>query len=127
LEQEAEQRAKRQLVLEEVADKENIDITAQEAETLLKIYDQSGRKQDRSDAQLRGLIAMYRREKAISRLLELTTDPDPDEETNVEASTTEALASETAIIDSEGQTGETEEPEELVAPTVDEMAASPAL
>jgi len=75
----AEQRIKRQLVLDAVAKEENIVATPEELDALFQLYAQVGQELPRSEAQIRALTASYQREKAISRLLELTTDPDPDE------------------------------------------------
>jgi len=75
----AEQRIKRQLVLDAVAKEENIVATPEEIDALFQLYAQVGQELSRSEAQIRALTASYQREKAISRLLELTTDPDPDE------------------------------------------------
>jgi len=75
----AEQRIKRQLVLDAVVKEENIVATPEEIEALFQLYTQVGQELSRSEAQIRALTASYQREKAISRLLELTTDPDPDE------------------------------------------------
>ncbi len=74
----AEKRMKRQLVLDEVARKEEINVAPEELESLVRAYAQAGQNLPRSDAQNRALASVYRREKAITRLLELTTDPDPD-------------------------------------------------
>jgi len=75
----AEQRIKRQLVLDAVVKEENIVATPEEIEALFQLYTQVGQELSRSEAQIRALTASFQREKAISRLLELTTDPDPDE------------------------------------------------
>ncbi len=76
----AEKRIKRQLVLDEVADKEEINIDPEEIESLFRAYTQAGQNLPRTDAQIRSLTSIYRREKAITCLVELTTDPDPDAE-----------------------------------------------
>ena len=81
----AEQRVKRQLVLDEVAEQEKVAVSAEELETLVRAYTQAGQNIARSEQQLRALAISYRREKAITRLVELTTDPDPDAEVGVEA------------------------------------------
>ena len=81
----AEQRVKRQLVLDEVAEQEKVAVSAEELETLVRAYAQAGQNIARSEQQLRALAISYRREKAITRLVELTTDPDPDAEVGVEA------------------------------------------
>ena len=85
LQPDAEQRVKRQLVLDEVAKQEKIDVPAEELETLARAYAQTGQNIARSEQQLRSLAISYRREKTITRLVELTTDPDPDAEEGAEA------------------------------------------
>ena len=85
LQPDAEQRVKRQLVLDEVAKQEKIDVPAEELETLARAYAQTGQNIARSEQQLRSLAISYRREKTITRLVELTTDPDPDAEEAAEA------------------------------------------
>jgi trigger factor len=77
---EAEQELKRQLVLDAVADKENITVLPEEVDALLQAYAQTGQRIQGTEAQRNALSASYRREKTISRLLELTTDPDPEAE-----------------------------------------------
>jgi trigger factor len=82
LEPDAEQRVKRQLVLDAVADQEKIEVTPEELESVVRAYAQAGQNIARSEQQLRAVIINYRREKAIARLVELTTDPDPDAESD---------------------------------------------
>ncbi|MBO0796546.1 MAG: trigger factor, partial [Ktedonobacteraceae bacterium] len=96
----AESRVKRQLVLEEVARKEAIDVTPEELEALLNAYAQMGQPLPRTEAQVRALAVSYRREKALTRLMELTTDPDPDEESEetAEEQAVEANAEEAARV-----------------------------
>jgi len=81
----AEKRVKRQLVLEEVSQREKITVEPEEIEALLNAYAQMGEHLPHTEDQLRSLAFSYRREKALSRLVELTTDPDPDVEEEVEA------------------------------------------
>ena len=81
----AEQRVKRQLVLDAVAEQEKVEVSAEELETLVRAYTQAGQQITRSEQQLRALAISYRREKAITRLVELTAGPDPDAEVGVEA------------------------------------------
>ncbi len=96
----AEKRAKQQLVLDEVANEEKIEITPEDLEALFNAYAQAGQELPRTEEQIRALAISYRREKAITRLVELTTDPDPDaeedeeleEETSVENAEAAALA-----------------------------------
>jgi trigger factor len=75
----AERRVKRQLVLEEISQKEKITVEPEEIEALLNAYAQMGQELPHSENQLRSLAFSYRREKALSRLVELTTDPDTEE------------------------------------------------
>jgi len=88
----AEKRVKRQLVLEELAQREQISVQVEEIEALYNAYAQMGQELPRTQEQIRSLMLSYRREKALSRLLELTTDPDPDAETEGEESVTNAEA-----------------------------------
>jgi trigger factor len=76
----AEKRVKRQLVLDEVAQQEEINVDSAEIDALLQAYAQAGQNLAGSDAQRQALASALRREKTITRLVELTTDPDPDEE-----------------------------------------------
>lgn len=92
LKPEAEKRAKRQLVLDEIAEKEQITVEPGELESLLRAYEQMGQPLPRTESQIRALALSYRREKAITRLIELTTDPDPDTEMETEAEVTEDAA-----------------------------------
>ena len=133
---EAEKRVKRELVLDAVAKKENIEVLPEELDGLLRLYAQAGQELG-SDAQIRALVVTYRREKAIARLLELTTDPDPDAETvveeNEESSIANAeaavLAGEPVLTDTTNTTGteaevvEIEEPEVPPAPAAGETIA----
>jgi trigger factor len=80
----AEKRVKRTLVLDEVAQKENINIEAEELEQIFRAYAQAGEELPQTEAQIRALAISYRQEKTLSRLVELTTDPDPDAESYVE-------------------------------------------
>jgi trigger factor len=133
---EAEKRVKRELVLDAVAKKENIEVLPEELEGLLRLYVQAGQEVS-SEAQMRALAVTYRREKAIKRLLELTTDPDPDEESaageNEESTIANAeaavLAGEPVLTDTTDTTGtqaevvEIEEPEVPPAPAAGETIA----
>ena len=100
---EAEKQVKRQLVLDEVASEEKIDITPEDLEALFNAYAQAGQELPRTEEQIRALAISYRREKALTRLIELTTDPDPDaeqdeeleEETSVEHAEAAALEADT--------------------------------
>jgi trigger factor len=78
LEPEAEQRVKRQLVLDEVVKKENLTISPEEVEAFFRVYAQMGQNLPRTETQIAAVGRSLLRENAIQRLLELTTDPDPD-------------------------------------------------
>lgn len=54
-------------------------MSADEIEALFSSYAQIGQELPRTENQIRALALSYRREKAITHLLKLTTDPDPDE------------------------------------------------
>lgn len=76
---EAEQRVKRQLVLDEVIKQDELRVTPEEIESLARAYAQMGQALPRTESQLRALAQSLLREKAVSHLVELTTDPDPEE------------------------------------------------
>jgi trigger factor len=107
----AEEQVKRELVLDAVSSKEHIEILPEELNGLLQLYAQAGQELG-SDAQIRALAVTSLREKAIKRLLELTTDPDPDAETPVEENEETAIANaEAAVLAGESvEAGEQGEP-----------------
>jgi len=92
----AEERVKRELVLEEFARQENITVEAPEIEALFNAYEQIGQALPRTQEQIRSLMLSFRREKALSRLIELTTDPDPDEQEDEDAAVLDAAVEESA-------------------------------
>ena len=102
----AEQRIKQQLVLEEIAKQENITVGPEEIESLFSAYEQMGQSLPQTEEQVRSLAVSFRREKTLSRLIELTTDPDPEDE-----ETEEVVAEEEAIANAQAAVlaGETEE------------------
>ena len=112
---EAEKQVKRQLVLDELAREEKIDITPEDLEALFNAYAQAGQEMPRTEDQIRALAISYRREKAITRLVELTTDPDPDaksdEELEEEASVEHAEAAALAGDELSDETETTETPD----------------
>jgi len=135
---EAEKQVKRQLVLDEVAREEQIDITPEDLEALFNAYAQAGQELPRTEEQVRALVISYRREKAITQLVELTTDPDPDaemdeeleEETSVEHAEAAALVghslSDEATPDTtDGVRGEGTANEAATEPVGDEASATP--
>lgn len=79
LKPDAEKRVKQQLVLDEVAKKEDIQVAANEIESILRLYGQMGQELPRTEEQIRSVALSLRREKTILRLLELTIDSDEDE------------------------------------------------
>ena len=89
----AENLIKRLLVLEEIARREDIQVQAEELEMIFNTYAQIGQELPRTEEQIRSLAISYRREKALTHLIELTTDPDPDEESETEE-TEEVVAEE---------------------------------
>ena len=118
----AEKRIKRQLVLEEIARQENITVDPEEIEALFNTYEQVGQPLPKTEEQIRALMLSYRREKTLSRLTELTTDPDPDDEENEEAvEEAEAIANaEAAVLAGESPTVQIEEVQ------AEESVASPS-
>jgi trigger factor len=86
---EAEKRVKQQLVVDEIAKREDVQVSANEIESLLRLYVQMGRELPQTEEELRRIASNMRREKAIVRLLELTTDPDEDEIDSEPAATLE--------------------------------------
>ncbi len=116
LEPEAEKRVKRHLVLDEVIKQEGIQISPDEIEALFQAYAQAGQELPRTDAQIRALAVSYLREKAITRLIELTTDPDPDAESS-EAEESVANAEVAAIAAEVAQAEGEEATQEVTAPS----------
>jgi len=100
----AENRVKRQLVLDEVARTEGISVEPEELEALFNAYTQAGQELPRTENQIRALFISYRREKAITQLVEMTTDPDPDVALEKEASEENAEAAALAGDDAVSET-----------------------
>jgi len=127
IEPDAEKRVRRELVLDAVTNQEKIAVVPEEIEALFQAYAQTGQPLQQTEAQIRAVAVSYRREKALSRLVELTTDPDPTEEIsaadeseatiiNAEAA---ALASDSVVVDSDDD--EVVAAVEAVAPASDSM------
>lgn len=95
---EAEDRVKRQLVLEQLGQAEKITVEPTELEALFNAYEQMGQPLPQTEEQIRSLMLSYRREKTLARLVELTTDPDPDAEDDA---IVEAVDDEAAIANAE--------------------------
>ncbi len=104
IEPDAEKRVKRELVLDQVASQEQISILPEEVEAIFRAYEQAGQPLPRTEAQIRAIVVNYRREKTVTRLVELTTDPDPaeevaEEEISMENAEAAALAGETVNVE----------------------------
>lgn len=80
----AEERVKRQLVLDEVRKKEGVEVSPEEVDLLARIYAQAGQPIAGSEEQLRALVSMLLRDKTLARLVELAAGPEEGEE-SVEA------------------------------------------
>ena len=92
LEPDAEKRVKRQLVLDEVVKEEDITVTPEEVEALFRAYSQMGQNLPRTEGQIRALSQGLLREKAITRLVDLTAGPESSEEEEVSAANAEEAA-----------------------------------
>lgn len=92
IEPQAEERAKQQLVLDEIRKQEKIEVTPEELDVMARVYAQLGQQIPRTESQLRALAESILREKTFERLVELTTDPEPGEEAADEAATQENAA-----------------------------------
>ena len=126
LEPDAEKRVKRQLILDEVIKKEEISVAPEEVEALFRAYTQMGQSLPQTEGQIRALAQSLLREKAITRLVELTTEPEietSEEESSVETqveSTAAEVVDEDEVVEtqaieehsqpvlSDGETGEVE-------------------
>jgi len=112
LEPDAEKRVKRQLVLDEVIKKEKISVAPEEVEALFRAYTQVGQSLPQTEGQIRALAQSLLHEKAITRLVELTTEPeieDSEAESGVE---TQAESTEAAVLVGEEETVDTQKIEE---------------
>jgi trigger factor len=128
LEPEAEKRVKRQLVLDEVIKKEEISVAPEEVEALFRAYAQIGQNLPQTEGQMRAVAKSLLREKAITRLVELTTEPEAEsgeEEPGVEAqSNAPALAGEEEAADTQkqehtSQPSSSDEGAQFIAPSED--------
>jgi trigger factor len=115
---EAEKSVKRQLVLDEIANRENISVTPEEIEGLFALYSQAGQALPQTEEQIRSLASSYRREKTLQRLTEIVAGPDPesdvevseqaDEEATLKNAEAAALASEATAVEAVSENTETE-------------------
>jgi len=95
LEPDAENRVKRQLVLDEVIKKEEISVAPEEVNALFSAYAQVGQNLPQTEGQIRALAQSLLREKAVTRLVELAAGPEPEsEESSVANAEAAALAGE---------------------------------
>jgi trigger factor len=134
MEPEAEKRVKRELVVDEVAKQEEIGILPEELEAVFRAYEQAGQPLGRSDAQIRAVAVNLRREKAITRLVELTTKTDngaegveekaeaSEVEASIENAGAAALAGETVKEKTEETEDERREAEVSAVPVTDGSA-----
>ncbi|GCE18526.1 trigger factor [Dictyobacter kobayashii] len=112
----AEERIKRQLVLEQIATDENITVEPAEIEALFNAYEQIGQPLPKTEDQIRSLMLSFRREKTLTRLIELTTDPDPDAESEEAAEDDAAIANaEAAALAGETEATDTDAEESAAA------------
>jgi trigger factor len=120
LEPDAEKRVKRQLVLDEVTKKEEISVSPEEVESLFRAYAQLGQNLPQTEGQIRAIAQSMIREKALSRLIELTTEPEvaSDEEASAE---TPAEPAEAVAVSSEEETGDAQEVEDSSQPADSEV------
>lgn len=85
LEPEARERAKRDLVLDAVADAEHLEASDQEVEGWLQVFAAMGGKRmrlrDLSSGQRANIVNRLRRDKAIARLVEIATENGPEPST----------------------------------------------
>jgi trigger factor len=113
LKPDAERRVRQQLVLDAVAKREDIHVTPEELESIFRFYAQMGQALPQTEDQVRSLAGSLLREKALTRLIELTADPDPDaepaEESALEAVEEGAIAAAIEAGDLEAGIAEIEE------------------
>src|SRR5260370_5468526 len=103
IEPDAKKRVERELVLDQVANQEQISVLPEEVEAFFRAYEQAGQQLQRTEAQIRAIVINYRREKTVTRLVELTTDPEPaekaaEEEISMENAEAGARAGETVNV-----------------------------
>ena len=116
LEPDAEKRVKRQLVLDEVIKKEEITVAPDEVEALFRAYAQMGQSLPQTEAQIRALAQSLLRENAITRLVELTTEPEVETSEEEASGETQADSTETAEVVEEDKGGDTQQIEEHSQP-----------
>ena len=120
LEPEAEKRVQRQLVLDEVIKKEEISVAPEEVESLFRAYAQMGQSLPQTEGQIRALAQSLLREKAITRLVELTTETEIETSEEEAGGKTQAEATETAEVAGEDEVVDAQEIEEHSQPVLSE-------
>jgi trigger factor len=139
IEPQAEERVKRQLVLDEIRKRENIEVSPEEIDALASIYAQLGQGRPRTAAQLQALAESLLREKTLERLVEIAAGPESGEEeaeegetqavqenaAAAEAGEATATEQEQAEVAQEEEAGEVEvqEAPAVAAPVSDETTA----
>jgi len=118
LEPDAEKRVKRQLVLDEVIKKEEISVAPEEVEALFRAYAQMGQSLPQTEGQIRALAQSLLREKAITRLVELTTEPEIETSEEESSGETQVDAPEAAEVVGEDEAVDTQEIEEHSQPAL---------
>jgi len=118
LEPDAEKRVKRQLVLDEVIKKEEISVAPEEVEALFRAYAQMGQSLPQTEGQIRALAQSLLREKAITRLVELTTEPEIETSEEESSGETQADSPEAAEVVGEDEAVDTQEIEEHSQPVL---------
>jgi len=118
LEPDAEKRVKRQLVLDEVIKKEEISVAPEEVEALFRAYTQMGQSLPQTEGQIRALAQSLLREKAITRLVELTTEPEIETSEEESSGETQADSPEAAEVVGEDEAVDTQEIEEHSQPAL---------
>jgi trigger factor len=112
------------LVLDEVTKQESISVAPEELESIFRFYAQMGQALPQTEEQVRSLASSLLREKAISRLIELTTDPDPDEVAEDQEAAEEGARA--AALEADALESESVEAEAEVEPSEEEAEAEKA-
>lgn len=120
LEPDAEKRVKRQLVLNEVIKKEEISVSPEEVEALFRAYAQIGQSLPQTEGQIRAVAQSLLREKALTRLVELTTEPEEASDEGEASVETPAEPAEAATVSGEEEAGDTQEADSQPATSEDE-------
>ena len=120
LEPDAEKRVKRQLVLDEVIKKEEISVAPEEVEALFRAYTQMGQSLPQTEGQIRALAQGLLHEKAITRLVEMTTEPEIETSEEESSEETQAESTEAAEVVGKDEAVDTQEIEDHSEPSLSE-------